>query len=238
MLAVALKSSPPHAPPVPCARIVFWTLPAAPVGGVTTYRPPPVAAELLAIVEAMTARVPLEKMPPPREVAPRSSTAVLPLTVELPRKSPPVDEVADVRDQHDAVAGGDAEEGDEADDGCHREHASLDEHTGCAADERQRKVHHHEHRVSVIAEGVAHYQELGQVDPTIDPVILAELLANFTIFTTTVGPRWFGTAEADIRGQIELGAQIFADGVRSSATTGANSSRSGRRRRPRSPMAK
>ncbi len=96
----------------------------------------------------------------------------------------------------------------------------------------------HEHRVSVIAEGVAHYQELGQVDPTIDPVILAELLANFTIFTTTVGPRWFGTAEADIRGQIELGAQIFADGVRSSATTGANSSRSGRRRRPRSPMAK
>ena len=74
----------------------------------------------------------------------------------------------------------------------------------------------HEHRVSVIAEGVAHYQKLGQVTSDIDPGTVAELLANFTIFTATVGPRWFGTAEAEIRAQIGLGARIFADGVRPS----------------------
>jgi AcrR family transcriptional regulator len=80
----------------------------------------------------------------------------------------------------------------------------------------------HEHRVSVIAEGVAHYQDLGQVTPHVDPVTMAELLANFTIFTTTVGPRWFGTAEAEIRAQIELGARIFAEGVRGSSAGGAS----------------
>ena len=75
----------------------------------------------------------------------------------------------------------------------------------------------HEHRVSVIAEGVVHYQDLGQVTPDVDPGTVAELLANFTIFTATVGPRWFGTAEADVRAQIELGARIFAEGVRPSS---------------------
>ena len=86
----------------------------------------------------------------------------------------------------------------------------------------------HERRVSVIAEGVAHYQELGQVTPHVDPVTVAELLANFTIFTTTVGPRWFGTADAEIRAQIELGARIFAEGVRGSSAGGV-SHRSGRK---------
>ena len=84
----------------------------------------------------------------------------------------------------------------------------------------------HELRVSVIANGVSHYQELGQVTPHVDPVTVAELLANFTIFTTTVGPRWFGTPEAEIRAQIELGARIFAEGVRGSAAAGPS-------RRPR-----
>ncbi|OBI87465.1 hypothetical protein [Mycobacterium sp. 1245805.9] len=87
----------------------------------------------------------------------------------------------------------------------------------------------HDHRVSVIADGVAHYQDLGQVTRHVDSVTLAELLANFTIFTTTVGPRWFGTSEADIRAQIELGARIFAEGVRGSSATGT-SHRSGRAR--------
>jgi AcrR family transcriptional regulator len=91
----------------------------------------------------------------------------------------------------------------------------------------------HELRVSVIAEGVAHYQALGQVTSTVDPVTLAELLANFTIFTTTVGPRWFGTAEAEIRAQIELGAKIFAEGVRASPPAGGDSPRSSRSRRSR-----
>ena len=61
----------------------------------------------------------------------------------------------------------------------------------------------HEHRVSVITEGVAHYQDLGQVTPSRPHLggTVAELLANFTIFTATVGPRWFGTAEADVRAQ-------------------------------------
>ncbi|OBH64930.1 AcrR family transcriptional regulator [Mycobacterium colombiense] len=89
----------------------------------------------------------------------------------------------------------------------------------------------HEHRVSVIADGVAHYQDLGQVTPHVDPVTVAELLANFTIFTTTVGPRWFGTTEADIRAQIDLGARIFAEGVRGSAAS-VPPRRSSRARRP------
>lgn len=80
----------------------------------------------------------------------------------------------------------------------------------------------HEHRISVIAKGVRHYQALGQVTPHVDPATLAELLANFTIFTTTVGPRWFGTAEAEIRAQIELGARIFAEGVRGSISYDAS----------------
>ena len=88
----------------------------------------------------------------------------------------------------------------------------------------------HEHRVSVIADGIVHYQDLGQVTPHVDPVTVAELLANFTIFTTTVGPRWFGTAEAEIRAQIDLGARIFAEGVRGSSA-GEPSRRSGRGRR-------
>jgi AcrR family transcriptional regulator len=87
----------------------------------------------------------------------------------------------------------------------------------------------HERRVSLIAEGVAHYQDLGQVTPHVDPVTVAELLANFTISTTTVGPRWFGTADAEIRAQIELGARIFAEGVRGSSAGGA-SHRAGRGR--------
>ncbi len=89
----------------------------------------------------------------------------------------------------------------------------------------------HEHRVSVIADGIVHYQDLGQVTPHVDPVTVAELLANFTIFTTTVGPRWFGTGEAEVRAQIDLGARIFAEGVRGSSA-GEPSRRSGRGRRP------
>lgn len=92
----------------------------------------------------------------------------------------------------------------------------------------------HEHRVSVIAEGVAHYQDLGQVTPDVDPATVAELLANFTIFTATVGPRWFGTAEADVRTQIKVGARIFADGVRPSSPRKVIKRSTGRRPRSRS----
>lgn len=88
----------------------------------------------------------------------------------------------------------------------------------------------HEHRVAVIAKGVRHYQASGQVTSLVDPITVAELLANYTIFTTTVGPRWFGTPEAEIRAQIELGSRIFAEGVRSSAA-GSDSGRPSRGRR-------
>ena len=83
----------------------------------------------------------------------------------------------------------------------------------------------------------SHYQDLGQVTPHVDPVTVAELLANFTIFTTTVGPRWFGTDETEIRAQIEVGARIFAEGVRGSSVGGAaqRSSRDRPRRVPSSP---
>ncbi|KKC05065.1 AcrR family transcriptional regulator [Mycobacterium nebraskense] len=92
----------------------------------------------------------------------------------------------------------------------------------------------HEHRVSVIAKGVAHYRDLGQITPNVDPVTLAELLANFTIFTTTVGPRWFGTTEPEIRAQIELGARIFAEGVRPSSPSKITKRPGPRRSRSRS----
>jgi hypothetical protein len=56
------------------------------------------------------------------------------------------------------------------------------------------------------------------------------LLANFIIFTTSLGPRWFGTDESDIRAQIELGSKIFAKGVSRSART-PPAKRSGRAQR-------
>lgn len=70
-----------------------------------------------------------------------------------------------------------------------------------------------EHRNGIIAEGVRHYQAQSQVAADVDPDMVAELLGNFIIFTTTVGPRWFGTREDKIRKQIVLGARIFANGV-------------------------
>lgn len=77
----------------------------------------------------------------------------------------------------------------------------------------------HARRTAVIAEGVRHYQAEGQIRADIDAGLFAELLANFIIFTTSLGPRWFGTGESDIRAQIELGSQILAKGV--STSTGA-----------------
>jgi AcrR family transcriptional regulator len=71
----------------------------------------------------------------------------------------------------------------------------------------------HARRRAVIAEGVRHYQAAGQVRPDVDADLLAELLANFIIFTTSLGPRWFGTGESDIRAQIDLGSKIFAAGA-------------------------
>jgi hypothetical protein len=59
-----------------------------------------------------------------------------------------MDQVTDVRDQHDAVARGDAEERDEAHQRCHREHPALQEHASGPADERQRQVDHDEHGVA------------------------------------------------------------------------------------------
>jgi hypothetical protein len=76
----------------------------------------------------------------------------------------------------------------------------------------------HEHRVAVIAKGVRHYQASGQVTSLVDPVTVAELLANYTIFTTTVGPRRFGTPEAEIRAQIELGARWLGSRHRDEAS--------------------
>ncbi|SRX94738.1 TetR family transcriptional regulator [Cupriavidus necator N-1] [Mycobacterium shimoidei] len=85
----------------------------------------------------------------------------------------------------------------------------------------------HARRTAVIAEGVRHYQAAGQIRADVDADLFAELLANFIIFTTSLGPRWFGTAESDIRAQIELGSQILAKGV-STSTTKRPAKRSGR----------
>lgn len=91
----------------------------------------------------------------------------------------------------------------------------------------------HERRSAVIARGVRHYQEIGQLDADVDADLFAELLANFTIFTTSLGPRWFGTEESDIRAQIELGSKILAKGASTTADTKsqAKGTESGRKRR-------
>ncbi|ODQ86399.1 TetR/AcrR family transcriptional regulator [Mycolicibacterium holsaticum] len=88
----------------------------------------------------------------------------------------------------------------------------------------------HARRTAVIAEGVRHYQAAGQIRADVDADLFAELLANFIIFTTSLGPRWFGTSESDIRAQIELGSQILAKGARTS-TTKPPAKRGGRARR-------
>jgi len=75
----------------------------------------------------------------------------------------------------------------------------------------------HARRTAVIADGVRHYQAAGQITADVDTDLFAELLANFIIFTTSLGPRWFGTSESDIRAQIELGSQILAKGASTSA---------------------
>lgn len=74
----------------------------------------------------------------------------------------------------------------------------------------------HARRTAVIAEGVRHYQAASQIKADVDADLFAELLANFIIFTTSLGPRWFNTGESDIRAQIELGSQILAEGVSTS----------------------
>ncbi|MEO3761386.1 TetR/AcrR family transcriptional regulator [Mycobacterium sp. B14F4] len=89
----------------------------------------------------------------------------------------------------------------------------------------------HARRTAVIAEGVRHYQAAGQIGAEVDADLFAELLANFIIFTTSLGPRWFGTDESEIRAQIELGSQILAKGV-STSTTKPPAKRGGRVGRP------
>jgi AcrR family transcriptional regulator len=74
----------------------------------------------------------------------------------------------------------------------------------------------HARRTAVIAEGVRHYQAAGQITTDVDADHFAELLANFIIFTTSLGPRWFDTSESDIRAQIKLGSQILAKGASTS----------------------
>jgi hypothetical protein len=88
----------------------------------------------------------------------------------------------------------------------------------------------HARRTAVIAEGIRHYQAAGQIKSDVDADLLAELLANFIIFTTSLGPRWFGTEESDIRAQIEMGSKIFADGV-SASTQPSSAKRAGRTQR-------
>jgi hypothetical protein len=77
----------------------------------------------------------------------------------------------------------------------------------------------HARRTAVIAEGVRHYQAVGQIAADVDADQFAELLANFIIFTTSLGPRWFGTSESEIRAQIELGSHILAKGASASTKT-------------------
>lgn len=77
----------------------------------------------------------------------------------------------------------------------------------------------HARRRAVIAEGVRHYQAAGQIKTDVDADVVAEMLANFVIFTTSLGPRWFGTGESEIQAQIDLGSKIFANGMSTSTRT-------------------
>lgn len=77
----------------------------------------------------------------------------------------------------------------------------------------------HARRRAVIAEGIRYYQAAGQIKTEVNADLVAELLANFVIFTTSLGPRWFGTGESDIQAQIDLGSKIFANGVGATTRT-------------------
>jgi AcrR family transcriptional regulator len=89
----------------------------------------------------------------------------------------------------------------------------------------------HQARVALIADGVRHYQELGQVDRGIAAQSYAELLANVTIYTTTLAPRLFGTSAADIRTQVELAVDVLTAGA--VGATSAKPRRNAGSRRPK-----
>jgi hypothetical protein len=59
-----------------------------------------------------------------------------------------LDQMVDVGDHHHAVAGGDAEQRDEADDRGDRQHAAGNEDADDAADDGQRQVEHHQQRIA------------------------------------------------------------------------------------------
>lgn len=90
----------------------------------------------------------------------------------------------------------------------------------------------HARRTALIAEGVRHYQAVGQIMADVDADQYAELLANVIIFTTSLAPRWFGTDMSDILAQIDLGSRVLARGV-STSDAQPNPKRGGRVRRPR-----
>ena len=68
-------------------------------------------------------------------------------------------QVVEVRNHHDAVAGGDAEQRDEADDRRHRQHAAGHEHADDAADHGQRQIEHHQQGIARGSEGDEQQQE-------------------------------------------------------------------------------
>jgi AcrR family transcriptional regulator len=70
----------------------------------------------------------------------------------------------------------------------------------------------HQARSALISTALEHYQEIGQVDPSIDAPTLTEVIANLTIYTTTMAPRLFGTTAAETRAQIDVAVLVLTRG--------------------------
>ena len=82
------------------------------------------------------------KMGASRSMAPRNTASRNSVTPSCSCK------VANVGDEHDAVARGNPKDGDKPDERSHREHPTGGIDPGDAADQRQRQVHHDECRIA------------------------------------------------------------------------------------------
>ena len=78
----------------------------------------------------------------------------------------------------------------------------------------------HRARSALITDALRHYQALGEIDSSIDTTTLAEVIANLTIYTTTLAPRLFGYTAADTRAQIDLAVWVLTRGCHPPAPTG------------------
>jgi AcrR family transcriptional regulator len=72
----------------------------------------------------------------------------------------------------------------------------------------------HEARISTIAAGLRHYQDLAQIPADLEMELLAEVVGNLVNMSVIIGPRMFGTAADQVTAEANLGASVLARGIR------------------------